>query len=160
MIQKRFSLPRIVSGGQTGADQAALIVAKELGFETGGYASSNFYTETGSNPDVLKSLGLKDSGLHYAGRTRLNAKEADVTVWFGYEDTAGFVATRREVRNVHKKFLIAREFSDEWLAAVFLISGCVNIAGNRASHNPGIVSLVTDRMTRILNLVKEESSRR
>jgi hypothetical protein len=155
VIQERFSLPRIISGGQSGADQAALVVAKELGFETGGYAPSNFYTETGPNPDLLKSLGLKDSGLDYVGRTRLNVKESDFTIWFGNAGTAGFYATRRSCNELHRPFYVDALCSDKVLAHFIVGSGCVNIAGNRASHNPQIVDLVTSRMRNILTIVKE-----
>ncbi len=42
---------RIVSGGQTGADQGALMAAKRLGLSTGGWMPQGFTTEAGTRPD-------------------------------------------------------------------------------------------------------------
>lgn len=42
---------RIISGGQTGADQGALVAAKQLGIETGGWTPRGFLTEAGPCPE-------------------------------------------------------------------------------------------------------------
>ena len=43
-------LERIVSGGQTGADRAALDVARELGIATGGWLRAGRLAEAGVRP--------------------------------------------------------------------------------------------------------------
>jgi hypothetical protein len=40
-------LERVISGGQTGVDQAALRVAKAIGLATGGWAPLGWETEDG-----------------------------------------------------------------------------------------------------------------
>ena len=80
---------KIISGGQTGADQGGLYGARDAGFPTGGYAPSGFLTEDGPEPELLKGFGLVDSGLDYTGRTELNVRESDITLWFGNTGTPG-----------------------------------------------------------------------
>ena len=49
---------RVTSGGQTGADQAGLAVAKRLGIPTGGCMRNGWLTEDGPFPDVAAAYGL------------------------------------------------------------------------------------------------------
>ena len=44
-------IERVISGGQTGADQAGLAVAKRLGIPTGGCMPKGWLTEAGPRPD-------------------------------------------------------------------------------------------------------------
>lgn len=138
----RMTTLRVISGGQTGVDQGALLAAKSLGIPTGGWAPREFQTETGKDPVLLAvHFGLKDSGLDYVGRTRLNAKEADVTFWIGKDDSRGYMATLRECRNANKPFINITEWSVARLME--FINGhpeykTLNFAGNRESSSPGI----------------------
>lgn len=50
---------KIISGGQIGADIAALRAAKEHGLETGGWATSRFMTRYGPLPSMGDVYGLK-----------------------------------------------------------------------------------------------------
>jgi hypothetical protein len=150
--------PRIISGGQTGVDQAGLHAARNMGFETGGYAPKGYLTEIGPETDLLQEFGLKDSGLDYPGRTRMNVREADITLWFGNCGTRGYYATKYAASNLGKRFLVARAFSDEDLADIVSKCACVNIAGNRESMNCGIFERTKERMERILGLVKEKNN--
>ena len=146
---------KIISGGQTGADQGGLWAAHECGIPTGGYAPRNFLTEDGPNPDRLKFYNLIDSGLGYVGRTRLNAQAADVTLWFGKGDTPGYKATFREVKQDGKIFVNATKLSIESIAEIIQSCDVVNIAGNRESKLPGIFRVVGDTMKAALLLIKE-----
>lgn len=49
---------QIISGGQTGADQAGLAAAKELGLETGGWLPKGCITDEGRRPDLLALYGM------------------------------------------------------------------------------------------------------
>lgn len=133
-----FSKLKVISGGQTGADEAALLAAKELGLETGGWAPWGFRTERGPNPK-LKDLGLLEhKSSDYRGRTRQNVEDADATVIFGNTDSAGSKATIAMVRAAKKPYLL-NPTADELRA--FLRENNVkvlNVAGNRASHNPEV----------------------
>lgn len=76
-------LRRVISGGQTGADQGGIISAWGYGLETGGHAPLGWRTSRG--PDIkLKHLGLvEDMSAAYPPRTRLNVKNSDGTVIIG-----------------------------------------------------------------------------
>ena len=71
-------LERIVSGGQTGADQAALDVAMELGIPHGGWVPKGRKTESGPLPAqyLLREMPT-DS---YAKRTEQNVMDSDGTL--------------------------------------------------------------------------------
>jgi hypothetical protein len=47
---------KIISGGQTGADQAGLAVAKRLGISTGGFMPKGLLTAAGPQPDLTRRL--------------------------------------------------------------------------------------------------------
>ena len=139
---------KIISGGQTGADQGALVGAKEAGFETGGTAPAGYKTENGYERALLMSYGLDEhQSPYYKERTYKNVKDAYLTVWIGKQDSPGFACTMNAVRECHR---VAFKFSKNWteedvdLVAAF-IGGygdmhtvVVNFAGNRESTNPGI----------------------
>ena len=78
-VVKNLRLTRLISGGQTGADQqGALLAARELGIPTGGTAPKGWLTETGPQELLLKSFGLiecADPG--YAARTEANVLGSD-----------------------------------------------------------------------------------
>lgn len=147
---------KIISGGQSGADQGGLYGARDAGFPTGGYAPSNFYTENGRRPSFLKGFGLVDSGLNYVGRTRLNAKNSDFAIWFGSVASPGGIATRREVLKAGRFFYDASYSSPERIAEEMFIRGktCINIAGNRESHAKGICKYVRNIIKTSLELLK------
>jgi hypothetical protein len=52
---------RIISGGQTGADQAGLEAAERLGIPTGGFMPKGFHTETGPRPVLAARYGLVET---------------------------------------------------------------------------------------------------
>jgi len=147
---------KIISGGQSGADQGGLFGARDAGFPTGGYAPAAFYTELGPKPELLKSFGLVDSGLDYVGRTRLNVKNSDFTIWFGNVDSPGGIATRREVLKAKKLFYDASYSAPERIAEELFVHGkiCVNIAGNRESHAVGMCEYVRKIIKNSLEIYK------
>lgn len=74
---------RVISGGQVGADIAALRAAKELGLETGGYCPAGWTTKTGPNPELGSLYGLEEHASSlYPPRTFANVRESDATVRF------------------------------------------------------------------------------
>jgi hypothetical protein len=147
---------KIISGGQTGADQGGLFGARDAGFPTGGYAPKNFYTEDGPRPVLLKSFCLVDSGLDYVGRTRLNVKNSDFTIWFGRVDSPGGIATKREVERYGKYFIDASYMSPERTAVIISHSiKAVNVAGNRESHAKGMCQHVREVVKTSLELLKD-----
>ena len=134
----------IISGGQTGADRTALEVARELGIATGGTAPHGWKTEDGAAPD-LADFGLKESPfLGYRLRTRANVRDSDVTIWFGTTGSPGHTATYRACRDFGKPFVenLTVDSLVLWLAR--WLPRCINVAGNRRSTNPAVVTQVRD----------------
>lgn len=73
-----MSVQKIVSGGQTGVDRAALDVAKELGFERGGWCPKGRLAEDGRIPDDYPLHETETAD--YAERTELNVRDSDGTL--------------------------------------------------------------------------------
>lgn len=69
----------VISGGQTGVDQAALWAARDAGFPTAGYAPGGWMTETGPAP-WLSDFGLTEFGKGYPPRTRKNIESSHATL--------------------------------------------------------------------------------
>ena len=81
-------IDKIVSGGQTGADRAALDVALELGLSTGGWIPRGRRAEDGAIPERYEELVESDSE-SYERRTELNVRDSDATVVFSFGPPTG-----------------------------------------------------------------------
>jgi hypothetical protein len=137
----------IISGGQTGADQGALVAAKQLGISTGGWMPRGFLTEDGPCPDLGPLYNLREHpSVAYPARTRQNVRDSEGTVWVGDDvsrplddpsrDSAGLRCTRREAGKLDKPFIknpTANELR-EWVRRYNI--GILNVAGPRASRDP------------------------
>src|SRR3954464_2058117 len=100
-------LTKVVSGGQTGADQAGWRAARAFGIPTGGFMPAGFLTEDGKRPDLAEAFGAVElTTADYPARPRRNAAEADATPWFGSTDTPGARATLRGNRRLRCLFLV------------------------------------------------------
>ena len=79
-IGRRDSRPvaRIVSGGQTGVDRAALDVAMEFGLACGGWCPRGRRAEDG--PITHRYPLAETAGWDYAERTGLNVRDSDGTL--------------------------------------------------------------------------------
>ena len=87
-------IERVISGGQTGADQAGLAVAKRLGISTGGYMPKGWLTEAGPRPDLAVTYGLEEAETAaYPERTERNVLASDGTVVFGDARSRGSMLT-------------------------------------------------------------------
>jgi hypothetical protein len=69
---------KIISGGQTGVDRAALDVALKHGIESGGWCPTGRLDEFGRIPDRYPVKELESGG--FAERTLQNVKDSDGTV--------------------------------------------------------------------------------
>lgn len=96
-------LEKIISGGQTGADMAGLIAAKQCGYLTGGTAPKNYKTEDGQNIDLGKIYGLIDIGT-YRSRTIKNICDSDGTIVFLIHNGSGG-STKTIGYCVHKRWI-------------------------------------------------------
>ena len=135
-------LLRIMSGGQTGFDRAALDAAVELGIPHGGWCPRNRLAEDGRIPEQYR---LKETeSADYAVRTRLNVRDADATLILYREPLEGGTALtwqlavqlEKPVFLVELGFPPIREAFLKWIEENAIRT--LNIAGPRESQRPGI----------------------
>lgn len=139
---------KIISGGQTGVDQAALRAAKALGIETGGTMPKGWLTEGGPRPDFAESFGMvESSSSSYVIRTEQNVADADVTLWVGPAGSRGYCATMRATESKDKPLMLLENTSqrvEPWIVDIIKDKAgesgvlVVNVAGSRESREPGI----------------------
>jgi predicted Rossmann-fold nucleotide-binding protein len=77
-------LERLISGGQTGADQAALDVAIELGIPHGGWVPKGRKTESGPLPAKYQVKEMPTDSYHK--RTEQNVIDSDGTLIISHGD--------------------------------------------------------------------------
>lgn len=143
----------VVSGGQTGADQAALRAAKASGIKTGGYVPKGWRTETGGAPWLGTMFGcVEHESEDYPPRTEMNVIIADGTVIFGSR-SAGTTLTEELCIEHGKPKLWLKEYQQVNAVSMFRLWVCrnhihtLNVAGNRESKARGI-GLAVERFLR------------
>ena len=82
-----FPMIKIISGGQTGVDRAALDAALESGVSVGGWCPQGRKAEDGSIAEKYPLQELPDSG--YKKRTLKNVQDSDATVIIYFESVSG-----------------------------------------------------------------------
>ena len=139
-MKKIFS--KIISGGQTGVDRAALDAALELGLPTGGWCPQGRRAEDGP---LEARYPLKETdSRNYAVRTEKNILDSDGTLILTRGNPKGGTALTKKLAKVHQKpFLIidlsaGKNFRPvrEW-GHTYQIE-TLNVAGPRESEAPGI----------------------
>jgi hypothetical protein len=135
-------LEKIISGGQTGVDRAALDAAMELGIPCGGWCPQGRRAEDGKIPDryPLQEASSPD----YPLRTRLNVEDSDGTLILSRGSPQGGTAlTLKLSRKLNKPFLLvdlARnpEPSEvrKWVQKNHI--RILNVAGPREGESAGI----------------------
>jgi len=134
-------LLKIVSGGQTGVDRAALDVALKHGIECGGWCPTGRLDEFGRIPDRYPVQELEHGG--FRERTSQNVRDADGTaiIYFemlrgGSEQTVQFcVEQKRPHKLIDAGKISAQHAAD--LIAEFVREqeiGTLNVAGPRQSE--------------------------
>ncbi len=78
---------KIISGGQTGVDRAALDAALESGVSVGGWCPQGRKAEDGPIAEKYPLQELPDSG--YKERTLKNVQDSDATVIIYFESISG-----------------------------------------------------------------------
>ena len=139
----------IISGGQTGADQAALDAAIALDIPHGGWLSRGRKTETGPLPLRYRLRELASN--RYRDRTEKNVLVADATLIFSFGPLTGGSALTEALAIRHDRPVLHVDFElvdcgqatalvEQWLRA--LEPAVVNVAGSRASSEPRIYQAV------------------
>ena len=94
-------IKKIISGGQTGADRAALDAAIESGFEHGGWAPKGMKAEDGRIPDKYNLKEMPTSS--YPKRTEQNIVDSDGTIIVSHGPlTGGSLLTQNLAIDHHK----------------------------------------------------------
>jgi hypothetical protein len=143
-------LEKIVSGGQSGADQAALAVACERGLQVGGWVPKGKLAEYGPIPERYSGL-IETESSDPAIRTSLNVRDSDATLIVSHGPlTGGSLLTLEQVRrwgkpvlhlDLHETTLITAVAKLRlWLDAVD--PRILNVAGPRASKDAAIFAAV------------------
>lgn len=130
-------LETVVSGMQTGVDQVALVVARELGYKTGGWAPKGFRTDVGANPQFARHYGLTEHPMRgYNPRTFANVRDSDATVLFGVLTSPGCQYTLTGIRQLGKMHVENPTVSE---LQEFILKNRIrvlNVAGNRLRTHP------------------------
>lgn len=157
-------LNKIISGGQTGVDQAGLRAAKKCGFATGGWLPKGCITQKGARYDFLETYGMKEhSSFGYPGRTESNVKDSDATIRLAVNfKSPGEICTFKAIKWHNKPHLdvninepISIDEVVSWLVKNNVVT--LNIAGNAESTSPGIGEKAENYIVEILRKYKENS---
>ena len=151
------SVVRIVSGGQTGADRAALDVAIELGIDYGGWCPAGGWAEDFPEPPGLLAAYPKLAAITEADpsvRTRLNVTDSDATliVWDGRTPSPGTQLTIEIAEDLGRPLLVTAGDADGtrvWLSG-FSPPIVLNVAGPRESGCPGTYARTAQLLRSVL----------
>lgn len=134
---------KIVSGGQTGVDRAALDWAIKYGLPHGGWCPKGRVAEDGALDGRYALQETESDG--YRQRTKRNVIDSDGTLILNFGELSdGSLTTLRFAERLGKPCLVVQlesEAAGVWQAAEWLRAhgvGIVNIAGPRESKRPGI----------------------
>lgn len=147
-------LRKVLSGGQTGVDRAALDVALALGLPGGGWCPRGRKAEDGPLPAryPLTETPTED----YERRTEWNVRDADGTLILNQGPLQGGTALTAELARRYGKPLLLIDLAQpppdervaQWLERHKI--GVLNIAGPRESGRPGVYAQATAYLRRLL----------
>jgi hypothetical protein len=159
-------LQKILSGGQTGADQAALRAAKAVGIPTGGWAPKGWLVESHDGRSDVAAPWLAEFGLvecpepGYPARTKANVRDSEATLWFEDYNTLGGMATLDACREANQPFLLVSggltlpAHVTKWIGEKGV--RVLNVAGSRESSAPGIGERTERFLGAVLRQLAEE----
>lgn len=142
---------KIISGGQTGADQAALDVAIKLGIPHGGSIPKGRITENGALDEKYKLTEMATS--NYNKRTEQNVIDADGTLIISHGKLTGGSDYTRAMAIHHGRPFLHLDLNEtfafqaaERIRSWILDQGIriLNVAGPRASKDPNIYQSTAD----------------
>lgn len=150
-------ITKIVSGGQTGADQAGLDVAIKLDIPHGGWIPKGRMTEVGPLPEKynLQEMVTKS----YPKRTEKNILDSNGTLVVSHGRLSGGSKLTVELAQKHCKPHLHLDLSGvsmayavralrTWLAENGV--RILNVAGSRASKDPEIYDATVSLLTKAL----------
>lgn len=130
-------LKRVISGGQTGVDQAGLQAAEDCKIETGGWAPKHWKTCVGIQKEFLKSFGLIEHSGGYKERTYANVKDSDGTIRLASNfSSSGEICTLAAINKFKKPYLDIELFNSSF----------------RIDYTDEIISFIKDNGIEVLNI--------
>ena len=152
---------KIISGGQTGVDRAALDVAIERGLDWGGWCPKGGWAEDFPEPPGVLAVypGLTQTPLaDPAQRTEWNVRDSDATVIFSIapELRGGSHLTAELAARHHKPCLHLSRHQQGPAAAKFLTEflqrhrvAILNVAGPRRSEEPKAADFALETLQKL-----------
>ena len=154
---------RVVSGGQTGVDRAALDAAIFHGIEHGGWCPLDRRSESGRIPDAYRLIETDSS--RYNVRTEKNVLDSDGTLVLYRESLSRGTELTWKLARKHGRPLLAIDIASwakwdtdtvaehieqirTWIVGENVTA--LNVAGPRESSCPGISIDATQLMTLVL----------
>lgn len=146
---------KIISGGQTGVDRAALDVAIELGIDHGGWCPAGRKAEDGQIPPHYRLTETRET--NYVTRTRLNVRDSDGTLILTLGETSGGTLKTILIANELGRPLLLVDLNrpvdssvfHDWLSTNRI--KVLNIAGPRESKYAGIQSRASKYLRDLLD---------
>jgi hypothetical protein len=145
---------KIISGGQTGVDRAALDAGLDLGFEVGGYCPRGRRADDGPIDDKYPLLETQSAA--YPPRTRLNVLRSDATLLLrrgpltpGSRDTAWFCLAE-DKKLVEVELEDVTDLGYEYVRSRLNNVNVLNVAGPREANRPGIYKQAYDFLVVLL----------
>ena len=155
-------IKKIISGGQTGADQAALDVAIKLNIPHGGWIPKGRKTEDGRLPDKYELQEMLTAS--YSKRTGQNVLDSDGTLIISHGKLDGGSALTRTLAKKHNHPWIHLDMDEFTITnAASIVRSWIsrnkiqvlNVAGPRASKNPRIYNTTAEVLESVLTIDKD-----
>lgn len=152
---------KVISGGQTGVDRAALDAALRLGYACGGWVPKGRRAEDGPIDQMYPLSETKSSD--YAVRTRQNVEDSDATLILTRgEPTDGTRDTLDLAQELGKPYhIVDLNRTKSPLAALRWLESkkpeTLNVAGPRESTAPGIYADAEPFIAHLLQLFGGEN---
>lgn len=147
-------LVKVISGGQTGVDIAALRAAKAHGIATGGWMPKGWKTLDGDRPEYAHEYGMREaSSREYSARTFANVTDGHATLRIASAwSSPGELCTLRWLTHAQRPFRdvsLHPDPSGSWYAPHLIAEALgwllsfdgdvvLNVAGNSERTAPGI----------------------
>lgn len=167
-------IEKIISGGQTGVDRAALDIAIELAIRYGGWCPKGRLDENGKIPDKYSSLKeidgqFKNDQENYSRRTIKNIQHSDgtlvivPTIPLSANIQDGTVFTIEKLIKLNKSYLLVNLSTDLHTNIVTIDSWInenririLNVAGPRESSCRGVYQASLSFLKSVILSLKEQ----
>jgi putative molybdenum carrier protein len=162
----KLVLAKVISGGQSGVDVAALRAAKRAGLQTGGWMPSGFRTLDGDRPEYAAEYGMVEHESRlYPPRTGRNVAKSDATLRLAVDfESAGERCTLAAIRRHRRPHLdvpfhrrgsiwttdVTPSAVAAWIVATRVL--VLNVAGNSEQTAPGIGLVVEKFLLRVFEV--------